>query len=116
MSEKKPLILHVLNYLTAYSSEAWPVTQTEMARELSEAYHSCDRKTVGRNIRILCDLGYPIVRTPKGYYMARRFSMDEIIYVREAILASTGKGEAERTSLADRIESALTKMIRGGKG
>ena len=29
----------------------------------------CDRKTVGRNIQIIIDCGYPIAKTRKGVYM-----------------------------------------------
>lgn len=111
MNAKKPLILHILNYLTAYTSKDWPLTQTEIACEISE-FCPCDRKTVGRCIKILCEMKYPIVKTPKGYYMARQFSISEITFVWEAILAAPGIDEAEKKVLAERVRKALTKIIK----
>ena len=66
---KKVIILYVINILKAVSSEQTPVTQTTICNYLNDIGIPCDRKTIGRNIKYLCDFGYPIKRVGKGYYL-----------------------------------------------
>lgn len=112
MQSKKQLILQVLNILDNESSEKTPLTQTEIAKIISDAF-PCDRKTVCRNIKFLKEMGYPIRKTPKGFYMDNKvFSADEIYYVKNAIIASEGKNDEERFALAEKVAYALTKLRR----
>ena len=66
---KKVIILYVLNILKALSSVENPVTQTAISNYLNDINVPCDRKTVGRNIKYLCEFGYPIKRIGIGYYL-----------------------------------------------
>ncbi len=67
---KRVIILYVLNILKLYSSADTPVTQGAICTFLNDIGVSCDRKTVGRNIRYLMEFGYPIKRAGgKGYYL-----------------------------------------------
>ena len=66
---KKVIILYVINILKTVSSEQTPVTQTTICNYLNDIGIPCDRKTIGRNIKYLCDFGYPIKRVGKGYYL-----------------------------------------------
>ena len=68
MEKKKHLILLVLKLLETETDANHPITQTEIVKTISEVY-PCDRKTVGRNIKELKELGYPITKTTKGFYM-----------------------------------------------
>jgi transcriptional regulator of NAD metabolism len=112
MQSKKQLILWVLNVLVSSSDKDNPVTQTKIASIISDIY-PCDRKTVCRNINFLIEMGYPIIKTNRGYYMDQKdFSVDETEYVKAAILAYGGKTEEERRSLAERVAKALTKIHR----
>ena len=62
MQEKKFLILLILKILETESDEQHPISQSEIARIISGQY-PCDRKTVGRNIRALITVGYPIQKS-----------------------------------------------------
>ena len=60
MQPKKYLILLILKILESESDETHPLTQSQIARDLSEIF-PCDRKTVCRNIAFLKKIGYPII-------------------------------------------------------
>ncbi len=66
---KKTIIVYVLNILK-YTSKESPVTQTQICEYLNGIDVFCDRKTVGRNIEYLRQIGYPIERiNGKGVYI-----------------------------------------------
>lgn len=68
---KKVIIVHILRVLFCYTSAEYPATQTYIANYLNDIDIPCDRKTVGRNINYLIEIGLPIVKSkgPKrGYY------------------------------------------------
>ena len=82
MKAKKYLIILILKYLEANSDEKHPLTQTRIAEEISEVF-PCDRKTVGRNLRFLKEVGYPIKKTSRGV-LSRQAS----VYGRRARICS----------------------------
>ena len=89
MQSKKQLILWVLNVLNNESDENNPITQTKIADIISDIY-PCDRKTVCRNIKFLQEMGYPIKKVSKGFYMERKvFSVEEVNYIKAAIMETT---------------------------
>lgn len=101
----------VFNILNSESDETRPITQTKIAKIISEVY-PCDRKTVCRNIKALQKMGYPIKKTPKGFYIeGRTVSNREVDFVKSAILSAEGKSEEEKAALAEKIGAILTKMI-----
>ena len=115
MRPKKQLILWVLNLLNNESDEAHPITQTKLADQISALY-PCDRKTVGRNIKFLQEMGYPIKKTGRGFYMERKvFSVEEMDFIKAAILEATGKEEAEKTALAEKVSEVLNKLYQREK-
>lgn len=68
---KKTIIVYVLKILYCYSSSDYPVTQKFIADYLNDIDIPCDRKTVGRNIKYLIDIGLPIIKcrgSKRGYY------------------------------------------------
>ena len=112
MQSKKQLILWTLNILNLESDENHPITQTRMAKIISEVY-PCDRKTVCRNIRFLREMGYPIKKTGKGFYMERRlFSLDEIKFVEAAIDAAENNFGVDKEDVKGRVVDILTKAFR----
>ena len=112
MQSKKQLILWVLNVLNNESDENNPITQTKIADIISDIY-PCDRKTVCRNIKFLQEMGYPIKKVSKGFYMERKvFSTEEVNYVKAAIMGSTGKDEAEKEALAEKVSDILGGIYR----
>ncbi len=106
---KKQLIIYVLRLLESQTNRDQPMTQTQMAKIISAKY-PCDRKTVCRNIRYLQEMGFPIVKTTKGFYMdGMAFSFDEIEFVKSAILNATALDGIDRASLADKTVGFLSK-------
>ena len=65
---KKTIILYVLKILYKGSSWEKPVTQTQITNVLNNIGISCDRRTVGRNIKYLIDFGLPIFKKLGGGY------------------------------------------------
>ena len=115
MESKKQLILLVLNELSANSDENHPLTQTQIAKNISGKKYVCDRKTVCRNIKFLIDMGYRIKKKEKnkGFYMDKRlFSLEEIDFIGTAILDSDGKSLIEKIELSKRVTDILNKMYR----
>lgn len=70
-TSKKVIIVHILRVLYCYTSVEYPATQTYIANYLNDIDIPCDRKTVGRNINYLIEIGLPIVKSKgskRGYY------------------------------------------------
>ena len=112
MQAKKQLILWVLNILNSESDESHPMTQTTIAKIISKVY-PCDRKTVCRNIKFLKAMGYPIIKTKDGFFMdCKIFSVDEINFIKEAIMNACGKEEAEKEELTGKVIDILTTKYR----
>lgn len=68
---KKTIIIHILKVLYNYTSFNYPVTQSQIASYLNDIDIPCDRKTVGRNIQYLINMGLPIFKSggaKRGYY------------------------------------------------
>ena len=104
---KKYLIVLILRILESKTDAEHPITQTQIAKEISELY-PCDRKTVCRNIKFLKEMGYPIVKTTKGFYMDKKtFSKDEIDFVKQAITLSDGKSDEEKATLLEKVVAFL---------
>lgn len=107
MSPKKPLIVYVLKVMESNTDRDHPMTQVKIA-EWIDPVLPCDRKTVGRNIKTLQAMGYPIVKTSKGFYMDRRqFNADEIRFVLRAVMFAEGKDEEEKVELYKKLHRAF---------
>ena len=114
---KKQLILLVLNELSANTDENHPITQTQIAKNLSGEKFVCERKTVCRNIKYLKDMGYPIIKVGKnkGFYMDKKlFSVDDVNFIETAILDADGRSMEEKLELAKRLTDILNKTYRRG--
>lgn len=112
MQPKKQLILWILNVLNNESDENNPITQTKIADIISAVY-PCDRKTVSRNIKFLKEMGYPIKKCSKGFYMERKmFSVEDVNFIKSAIMESTSKSENEKAALAEKVSEALSSFYR----
>ena len=65
---KKVIIVYILNVLRLTTKDR-PINQTVICDYLNEIGIPCDRKTVGRNVEYLREMGYPIVKVPNvGMY------------------------------------------------
>ena len=112
MQSKKQLILWILNILNTETDKNRPLTQTKIADIISDVY-PCDRKTVCRNIKFLKEMGYPIKKTSRGYYIDDKvFSLDEIAFIKNAIITANGRSEAEKNEIAEKVVATLTKFYK----
>lgn len=109
---KKQNILLVLKILETESDKKHPMTQTQIADIISGKY-PCDRKTVGRNIRFLIDIGYPIIKTTRGFYMGNReFTIEERALILAAINCYSEASEQQKENITDRLTFVLNKLSR----
>lgn len=103
----KNVLLLTLKLLENVATEQKPLSQTAIAKQLTEMNHPCDRKTVGRHIAHLKEMRYPIIKTPGGYYLSvQRFSKEEIRLVELAIRAQTNE-KINVAELASRVRQVL---------
>ena len=112
MKTKKSLIVLILKILETESDSRNPIKQTIIASMIRDAV-PCDRKTVGRNILFLQKMGYPIIKTTKGFYLdKKKFSVEETRFILSAIHNAQGKSEEEKNELIERLKGVLTKIYR----
>ena len=112
MKNKKYLIILILKILETYTDPNNKLTQIEIARQISKVF-PCDRKTVGRNIKFLRTIGYPIVKTSKGFYMDKKiFSLNEINYIIKAVDNGENSDEINKIELIEKIEKHLNGLKR----
>ena len=112
MQPKKYLILLILKILESESDETHPLTQSQIARDLSEIFPN-DRKTVCRNIKKKKKIGYPIIKTSKGFYLqGKRFSLNEREYILQSVLNSDLPCPSDKGELVNRLSALLDKIYR----
>ena len=115
MKNKKYLIVLILKILESHTDKVNPLRQTEIAKIISGQY-PCDRKTVGRNIKFLKTIGYPIVKTGRGFYMENKiFSVDEVEYILSALEGAESKEGINKTELIEKTKNKLNGLIRQNK-
>ena len=97
--------------LETHSDKNHPLTQVEITKTISSKF-PCDRKTVGRNIKFLKNMGYPIIKTPTGFYMDNQlFSREEIDFVLDAVKKSS-TDNFDTNDLCQRLNSSLTRYYK----
>ena len=100
----------VITYLLL-ENESGPgqyLTQTQLANALTRMGCPCDRKTVGRDLRALQEMGCPIKKTGKGFYMDRKaLSADEVTFVLESVRARECGVALDKDSLLSRLSRIL---------
>jgi len=112
METKKYLIILILKILETDTDKDHPITQIQIAKDISGVY-PCDRKTVGRNIAFLKKVGYPIVKTPKGFYLdTKLFTVDEMRFIMESIYNNPDKSITEKDDISKRLSRILSKINR----
>ena len=108
---KKQLIVLILKLLETCSDETHPLTQVQIAKMIDEKY-ACDRKTVGRNIKALQKLGYPIEKTLKGFYMKNQlFSRREVSFLLD-LVQNSNPTDIDKDDLCRRLQSSLSRYYK----
>ncbi len=90
METKKTLIIRLYQVLFEYSDAEHPLKQNEIIGFLNRIYGiETERKTIGRNISYLMEIGVDIVSTHKGVYLADRpFENSELRTLIDSVLCS----------------------------
>lgn len=111
MNVKKYLIVLILRILETHSDKNNPISQIRIAEMISAKY-PCDRKTVCRNIKFLKEVGYPIAKTKRGFYMEHKtFSRCEINLILDLVQNSDLK-ESDKEDLKDRLLECLSRYYK----
>ena len=114
MTSKKALIVLILRILETQTNEREPLTQVTLANAISKRY-PCDRKTVGRNNKLLQEMGFPIVKTPRGFYMDKKlFSRTEIEFILLAVRGTPDElcATIDKGDLCTRLHESLSRYYK----
>ena len=111
MKAKKYLIILILRILETNTDKDHPLTQVKITEMISPVF-PCDRKTVGRNIKFLKEVGYPIEKTTKGFYMDKQlFSKEEVEYILASVDANSA-AISEKEELCGRLRKAISRYYK----
>ena len=111
MKAKKYLIILILRILETNTDKDHPLTQVKITEMISPVF-PCDRKTVGRNIKFLKEIGYPIEKTTKGFYMDKQlFSKEEVEYILASVDANSA-AISEKEELCERLRKAISRYYK----
>lgn len=114
-SNKKLLIIYILKILQEYSDQNHFLTQSDIIKKLLNSYGmECERKAVSQNINSLIDVGYDIVKMPKGgYYLSERgFDPSEITFLIDAVFSSKVISGKQTKDLVEKLSNFLSKHQR----
>ncbi len=111
-SGQKVRILYIIDYLRRYSDEQHPVSTPQIIEYLENNGIEAERKSVYRDIDILIDYGYDIIKnrgTGGGYFLStREFEEPEIRLLTDAVASAgfiTAKKSRELTAKLEKIQS-----------
>lgn len=111
LNEKKGSILYTLKVLKQYSDETHLLTYDMMQNKLYNTFGiEIERKTVARDISILQNFGYDIVKKGnRGLYLGfRDFEEGELLYLIDAIYSSHSMPTRYVKDLVDKLTKNLS--------
>lgn len=88
---KKNIGLYILKILKEYSDDKHPISQTDIIEKLKQyGVESIDRGTIARNIDMLQEFGFSIVRKIGGgcYLINETFDSSELTFIVDCIFSS----------------------------
>lgn len=117
MSEKnhnRQLPFLILRYLTEEASSENPVTQTQIAEDISREWGvSLNRKTVNRYFKMFKEeLGYRIGSSSKGYWLINELSDYEIRLLSDAVMSSKYISSAESKEIIHKLANIASREYR----
>lgn len=109
-SNKKLSILYTLQVLRDYSDEQHLLSQNDIADKIYSVYGmTCERKSISTNIDSLIDIGYDIVKTNAGSYLAsREFEPSEIKFLVDAVFSSRSINSKNSRELSKKLFQFLS--------
>lgn len=112
---KKVSVLRVLDILKEYSDYNHPLTQDDIIKKLDSLYDiQLERKAVGRDLKLLEEVGYDIGSTKKKgvYLITRDFEDSELRMLIDGVLTSRYVSTRDSTDLIDRLCKLSNKYFR----
>lgn len=102
---KKAALIRVLQILQRYTDIDHPLKHDEIVNILDQEYGLVvERKAIGRNISLLNEVGYDIVTTKKGSYLAERpFEDVELRLLIDGVLSGKHVTERHSRDLVDKL-------------
>ena len=110
-SNKKLILLYVLEVLKKDSDENHPLKQEDIAQKIYNRYGmECERKTIASNLGYLMDFGYDIQKIHgKGFFLGEReFETSEIMFLIDAVFSSKIISSKQAWSLCAKLFSFLS--------
>ena len=114
LAKKKPALLCVLQILKERTDYNHKLTQDQIVEILSRDYEIyVERKTVGRNIATLKELGFEIETTRRGsYYNDRLFEESELRLLIDSVLASKHVAVKHSKDIVEKLCSLTSKHFK----
>ena len=111
---KKLALIRVLQILQKHSDYEHPITHEKIVELLEREYGLIiERKSIGRNISLLCEAGYEIETTKKGSYLAeRRFEESELRLLIDGVLSSKHITPKQSKDLIDKLCAESNKYFK----
>lgn len=111
---KKAALIRVLQILQNYTDVDHPLKHDEIVSLLYKEYGlSVERKAIGRNISLLNEVGYDIVTTKRGSYLAERtFEDAELRLLIDSVMAGKHVTERHSRDLIAKICSLSNKYFK----
>lgn len=113
-SNKKLLLLYILDVMKEYSDAEHQLTQSAIIEKVKKRFGmDAERKAIARNIDFLVDFGYDIVRGERGYYLAEReFDSSEIVYLVDSVYSSKAIPSKAVTELVRKLAGFSSRYER----
>lgn len=114
-SNKKLTILYILKILQEYTDQNNTLTQNEISNKMLLLYGvESERKSISYNINSLIEIGYDIIKQPRGgYYLnEREFESSEITFLIDAVFSSKIISPKHTKDLVNKLSKFLSKNER----
>lgn len=115
IENKKASIILVLKVLEEYSDENHYLTHQNIIDKIEAQYGlELERKSIASSLSLLEELGYDIVKGPKGGFalLSRTLESSEVTFLVDAIFSSKSISGKQARELTKKISSVLSKYDR----
>lgn len=113
LNEKKSSVLYVLEVLKEFSDKNHPMTYLAIADKLQKLYGiEIERKTIARDVDILIDKGYDIVKRGNyGLYLGMRdFEEGELLFLIDAVYSSRSIPTKYARDLVEKLTASYSNF------
>ena len=111
-SSQKLKLLYLIDILKENTDEKHPLSAEKLCELLEQRGVSCERKSIYRDISVLCEYGYDIVNSssPRGYFLGwRDFEVPEICLLCDAVESADFISPKKTRELTEKLEGLLSK-------